>query len=63
MALGRWGFSCCRAGFLDEEHEGPEFISTNDNNDYTLGKVRKHNIIIAVLPNGEYGISVIYITG
>lgn len=22
--------------FLDEEHEGPEYVSTNDNNDYTL---------------------------
>ena len=43
--------------FLDEEHEGPESVSTNDNNDYTLGKVGKHNVVIAVLPEGEYGIS------
>ncbi|RFU30804.1 hypothetical protein B7463_g5547, partial [Scytalidium lignicola] len=43
--------------FLDEEHEGPEFVSTNDHNDYTLGKVGKHNVVIAVLPQGEYGIS------
>jgi nucleoside phosphorylase len=43
--------------FLDEEHEGPEFVSTNDCNDYTLGKIRKHNVVIAVLPHGEYGIS------
>ncbi|OCK99466.1 purine and uridine phosphorylase [Cenococcum geophilum 1.58] len=43
--------------FLDEEHERPEFMSTNDNNDYTLGKVGKHNVVIAVLPEGEYGIS------
>jgi nucleoside phosphorylase len=32
-------------------------VSQNDNNDYTLGKVGKHNVVIAVLPNGEYGIS------
>ena len=43
--------------FLDEEHERPESVSTNDNNDYTLGKVGKHNVVIAVLPEGEYGIS------
>lgn len=41
--------------FLDEEHEGPEYVSPNDNNDYTLGKVGKHNVVIAVLPDGEYG--------
>jgi len=43
--------------FLDERHEGPEYVSPNNNNDYTLGKVRKHNFVIAVLPNGEYGTS------
>jgi hypothetical protein len=43
--------------FLDEEHEGPESVSTKDNNDYTLGKVGKHNVVIAVLPEGEYGTS------
>lgn len=41
--------------FLDEVHEGPEEVSVNDNNDYTLGKVGKHNIVIAVLPEAEYG--------
>jgi nucleoside phosphorylase len=43
--------------FLDEKHEGPEYVSPNDNNDYILGKVGKHNVVIAVLPHGEYGIS------
>lgn len=43
--------------FLDEKHEGPEYVSTNDNNDYTLGKIGRHNVVIAVLPNGEYGLS------
>src|SRR5205814_9800716 len=41
--------------FLDEKHEGPEYLSPNDNNDYTLGKFGKHNVVIAVLPDGEYG--------
>jgi nucleoside phosphorylase len=43
--------------FLDEKHKGPEHVSPNDNNDYTLGKVGKHNVVIAVLPDGEYGTS------
>ncbi|KAI9783411.1 MAG: hypothetical protein M1839_003946 [Geoglossum umbratile] len=43
--------------FLDEKHEGPECVSPNDNNNYTLGKIGKHNAVIAVLPDGEYGIS------
>ncbi|OOQ88031.1 hypothetical protein PEBR_14660 [Penicillium brasilianum] len=41
--------------FLDEEHERPSFVSPNDTNDYTLGKISGHNIVIAVLPDGEYG--------
>ena len=41
--------------FLDEEHGPPEFVSTNDNNNYTLGRIGKHNVVIAVLPDGEYG--------
>jgi nucleoside phosphorylase len=43
--------------FLDAKHEGPEYVSPNDNNDYTLGKIGKHNVVMAVLPDGEYGIS------
>ena len=41
--------------FLDEEHEAPEFVSTNDTNDYALGRIGKHNVVIAVMPDGEYG--------
>jgi nucleoside phosphorylase len=41
--------------FLDEKHEQPEYVSSNDSNDYTLGKFGKHNVVIAVLPDGEYG--------
>jgi nucleoside phosphorylase len=43
--------------FLDEEHGQPEYVHPHDNNDYTLGRIGKHNIVIAVLPDGEYGIS------
>src|SRR4051812_7803600 len=42
---------------LDEKHEPPESVSDNDSNVYTLGKIGKHNVVIAVLPGGEYGIS------
>lgn len=41
--------------FLDDEHEGPAYLSSNDPNDYTLGKIGEHNVVIAVLPDGEYG--------
>lgn len=43
--------------FLDEMHDRPEHVSPHDNNDYTLGRIGKHNIAIAVLPDGEYGTS------
>ncbi|KAF3391820.1 hypothetical protein DPV78_010812 [Talaromyces pinophilus] len=41
--------------FLDDEHEPPEFVSPNDTNNYILGRLGKHNVVIAVLPDGEYG--------
>ncbi|CAG8312963.1 unnamed protein product, partial [Penicillium salamii] len=41
--------------FLDKEHDKPIFVSPNDTNDYTLGKMGEHNVVIAVLPDGEYG--------
>ncbi|RYO78317.1 hypothetical protein DL764_010131 [Monosporascus ibericus] len=43
--------------FLDDEHDPPEFVSPNDTNDYTLGRLGKHNVVVAVLPDGEYGTS------
>ncbi|KAL2167850.1 hypothetical protein VTG60DRAFT_717 [Thermothelomyces hinnuleus] len=43
--------------FLDEEHDGPESVATRDNNDYTLGRMGRHNVVIAVLPDGEYGLT------
>jgi nucleoside phosphorylase len=43
--------------FLDERHEVPDQVTTHDNNNYTLGMIGKHNVVIAALPFGEYGIS------
>ncbi|KAJ6437021.1 Ankyrin repeat-containing domain protein [Purpureocillium lavendulum] len=39
--------------FLDEEHEAPNFVAPNDTNDYTLGAIGKHKVVIAVLPDGN----------
>ncbi|RAH55917.1 ankyrin [Aspergillus piperis CBS 112811] len=43
--------------FLDEEHQAPDSLSPADNNDYACGRVGKHMVVIAVLPDGEYGVS------
>jgi nucleoside phosphorylase len=43
--------------FLDERDDGPEYVSQNDNNIYTLGSVGKHKVVIAVLPDSEYGMA------
>ncbi|KAK1621887.1 nucleoside phosphorylase domain-containing protein [Colletotrichum phormii] len=43
--------------FLNERHERPREVSQNDSNNYALGKLGDHNVVIAVLPNGEYGIA------
>lgn len=42
--------------FLDEEHERPEYVSDNDSNDYTLGKMAGHHVVIAARPAHEYGL-------
>ncbi|KAL5610589.1 hypothetical protein FOBRF1_006706 [Fusarium oxysporum] len=44
--------------FLDEEHEGPRDVAQNDNNNYALGRIGSHNIVIAILPDKEYGTAV-----
>ena len=43
--------------FFDEEHEDLGSLPPNENNTYTLGKVGKHNVAIAVPSDGEYGTS------
>ncbi|EXM16408.1 hypothetical protein FOTG_15287 [Fusarium oxysporum f. sp. vasinfectum 25433] len=47
-------FVAARA-FFDEKHDQLETIADNDNNNYALGKIGKHNVIMAVLPKSEYG--------
>ncbi|KAM0284034.1 hypothetical protein ACHAQH_002229 [Verticillium albo-atrum] len=43
--------------FLDEEHDGPRHVAEHDNNSYALGRVGSHNVVIAVLPDAEYGLA------
>jgi nucleoside phosphorylase len=43
--------------FLDREHGRPEKLSVGDNNNYTLGEIEGHNVVLATLPDGEYGIA------
>ncbi|KAH8755003.1 hypothetical protein F5883DRAFT_571620 [Diaporthe sp. PMI_573] len=40
---------------LNDQHKSPEHIAQHDNNNYTLGRMGDHNVVIAVLPDGEYG--------
>ncbi|KAL7914041.1 hypothetical protein GGI35DRAFT_475875 [Trichoderma velutinum] len=40
---------------LDEMHERPEQVSHANQTDFTLGRIGKHNVVIATLPYGEYG--------
>ncbi|OQD86803.1 hypothetical protein PENANT_c007G02642 [Penicillium antarcticum] len=42
--------------FLDEKYQAPDPLSSADNNDYVCGRIGKHQVVIAVLPDGEYGI-------
>ena len=42
--------------FLDERYQVPPLIFQNDKNNYTLGRIGQHNVVIAVLPDGEYGL-------
>ncbi|KAF3925411.1 Ankyrin-1 [Arthrobotrys entomopaga] len=40
--------------FLDEKHEKPS-TQVHDDNNYTVGRVGKHLVVIAAMPSGEYG--------
>ncbi|KAI1330273.1 ankyrin repeat protein [Xylariaceae sp. FL0255] len=42
--------------FLDEEYDELDSLPVHDNNAYTLGRIGKHNVVIAVLPLGIYGL-------
>ncbi|KAI9932607.1 hypothetical protein ASPWEDRAFT_33492 [Aspergillus wentii DTO 134E9] len=43
--------------FLDEKHDRPVSLPPHNKNDYTLGRIGNHNVVISVLPMGEYGTS------
>ena len=43
--------------FLSEKHGRPEYVPPNDSNHYTLGRIGMHNVVIALLNDGEYGTS------
>ncbi|KAL0939594.1 uncharacterized protein CTRU02_206204 [Colletotrichum truncatum] len=43
--------------FLEEEYEDCPPVAENDNNNYALGRIGSHNVVIAVLPDGEYGLT------
>ena len=32
--------------FLDEKHDRPEYVHPHDYNDYTLGRIGRHNVVI-----------------
>ncbi|RYP47461.1 hypothetical protein DL768_006486 [Monosporascus sp. mg162] len=49
--------SVAAQSLLDEKYAPPEHVARGDNNSYTLGRVGKHKVVIAVLPDGEYGIA------
>ncbi|KAL3602818.1 hypothetical protein FPOAC2_07131 [Fusarium poae] len=42
---------------LDEELMEPVPTPENDNNNYTLGKIGEHHVVIAGLPRGQYGVT------
>ncbi len=44
--------------FFDERHDKLEEIPVEDNNIYTFGKIGPHNVVVASLPDGEYGTEV-----
>lgn len=37
--------------FLDERYPSPDFVARNDSNVYTLGRMGRHKVVIAVLPD------------
>ncbi|KAM0084015.1 hypothetical protein ACKRZS_003736 [Fusarium odoratissimum] len=42
--------------FLDALHDPIDNAAINDDNNYTLGSIGRHNVVIAVLPYGQYGL-------
>ena len=42
---------------LDEEHDGHDAPRFGDDNAYTFGRIGEHNVVVACLPKGKYGIA------
>ena len=42
---------------LDEEHDTPQNLPLRDEGSYSCGKIGQHNVAIAGMPMGEYGLS------
>lgn len=42
---------------LDEIYQEPQEQHSTDTNQYVLGRIKKHNVAIACLPAGEYGLA------
>ncbi|KAI1635494.1 nucleoside phosphorylase domain-containing protein [Biscogniauxia mediterranea] len=42
--------------FLDETHDRFDDSARKDDNDYTLGRIGKHNVVIAILPHWQPGL-------
>ncbi|KAL4877983.1 ankyrin repeat-containing domain protein [Aspergillus karnatakaensis] len=51
----RVDYTAARA-FLDEVHEVLNSASSSSSNHYTLGKLGRHHVVMAVLPAGGYGV-------
>ncbi|EJT79497.1 hypothetical protein GGTG_04581 [Gaeumannomyces tritici R3-111a-1] len=43
--------------FLDTQPCRPKILDPHDTNSYSLGKIGHHNVVMACLPDGEYGIT------
>lgn len=44
------------SAFLDDRHEYLDQPAADDNNAYTLGRIGRHNVVIAAAPDGKYGL-------
>lgn len=42
--------------FLDEQYDDPDHVPEGDNNAYLLGRIGKHNIVVAAMPHLQYGL-------
>lgn len=42
---------------LDEKHEPLKSMLENDDNAYKFGRIGEHNVVVACLPKGKYGIA------